>query len=107
MKAATLFQALTALRAAYMALPPADPACRPTLEAYARLKAELDAEGLTVPAPVCPLPRFTVGTGPSVSLAEMLMTNADDTDLCLWLRRAVPGDFYNGGGEDCRCVEGA
>ena len=73
--------------------------------AYQVADAMIEERGTTT-ALVSALPRFIVAEGPPASLAEMLTVNADDTDLCLWLRRAVPGDFYNGGGEYCRCVEG-
>lgn len=32
-----------------------------------------------------------------VSLDEMLSANAEDADVCAWLRSARPGDVYHGG----------
>lgn len=41
--------------------------------------------------------------GATYTLAQMLEANADDADLCDWLRTAKPGDVFPAF-IDCRCM---
>lgn len=50
--------------------------------------------------------RLFVVDGRAYTAEQMLKANADDPDLCDWIRGAKPGDLFPDGAQ-CLCVEGA